>query len=74
MKDLRIEAFAYTYEELVRMVEKGNPLALNALIEGKQLTASPRIEELATLARAKYAKRGRMWVSRSGENKAPRPP
>lgn len=58
----RIEAFAYTYEELVRMVKSGNPLALNALIEGKQLTISPRVKELASQAKLNYEKSGRMWI------------
>jgi len=58
----RIEAFAYTYEELVRMVDKGNPLALNALSEGKPLIVSPRVEKLASLVREKYVKKGRAWI------------
>lgn len=58
----RIEAFAYTYDELVRMVKRGNPLALNALIEGKQLTISPRVKELTSKTKLIYEKSGRMWI------------
>jgi len=58
----RIEAFAYTYEELVRMVDKGNPLALNALSEGKPLIVSPRVEKLVSLVREKYVKKGKAWI------------
>lgn len=58
----RIEPFTYTYEELCRMVDKGNPLALNALIEGNELMASPRIKELMSKAKSTYEKKGRMWI------------
>lgn len=59
----RIEAFAYTYEELVRMVDKGNPLALNALGEGKPLIVSPRVEKLVSLIGKRYVRKGRTWIS-----------
>ncbi len=64
LKEGRVEPLGYTYEELAEMVERANPLALSALIEGLFLARSPRIEELAERARSKYERRGRVWIPR----------
>ncbi len=63
----RIEALGYSFDELTRMVEKANPLALNALIEGLPLKSSRRLEELRRAARARYRRRGRVWIPVDGQ-------
>ena len=56
----KIDTFIYTYEELVNMVNKGNPLALSALIEGIPIKLSKRIEEQSSKM---YKRVGRCWVA-----------
>ena len=65
----RVQAFAYTYEEIVRMVKKGNPLALSALIEGKPLFESERVKRLMKKAKQLYTKKGRTWRLKQDNNK-----
>lgn len=60
----KIQAFAYTYRELVSMVKKGNPLALSALIEGKPLFLSSRVKRLIERAKQNYYRIGRTWHSK----------
>lgn len=60
----RVQAFAYTYEELVRMVNRGNPLALSALIEGKPLFTSERVKRLMEKTKQLYVRKGRAWYLR----------
>lgn len=64
LKRGRVEPLGYTYEELVKMVRRANPLALSALVEGVFLIWSPRVAELASVARRSYTRRGRVWVPR----------
>lgn len=59
----KIDVFIYTYEELVNMMNKGNPLALSALIEGIPIKLSKRIEELKNKAQKMYKRVGRCWVA-----------
>ena len=59
----KIDVFIYTYEELVNMMNKGNPLALSALIEGIPIKLSNRIEELKNKAQKMYKRVGRCWVA-----------
>ncbi|WP_291765077.1 nucleotidyltransferase domain-containing protein [Caldivirga sp. UBA161] len=58
----RIEALGYTFDELAGMVNSINPLALNALIEGKIIIGSDRVRELAEEARKSFVRRGRSWL------------
>lgn len=58
----KVQAFAYTFDELARMVERGNPLALSALIEGKVLFASERVCSLIEKARKRFVRVGRAWI------------
>ena len=60
----RMDVFLYTYEELKRMFEKGNPLAISALVEGFFIKKSKRIEELAKKAKKCFIRRGRIWISK----------
>ena len=57
----RIEALGYTYDELARMVNAVNPLALNALVEGKIIVGSDRVRRLAEEAKKQFTRRGRAW-------------
>ncbi|ADN49911.1 nucleotidyltransferase domain-containing protein [Vulcanisaeta distributa] len=57
----RIEALGYTFDELVRMVNAMNPLALNALIEGRIIVGSDRVRKLAEETRKRFIRRGRAW-------------
>ena len=61
----KVEALGYTYEELKRMVDKGNPLALGALIEGKAIIESERVKKLRKKAEKMYFRKGRAWILRS---------
>ena len=58
----RVQVFAYTYHELEKMTHRGNPLALTALIEGKPLKTSERIERLSTYAKKCYKRENRTWI------------
>ncbi|MCX8204455.1 MAG: nucleotidyltransferase domain-containing protein [Candidatus Nezhaarchaeota archaeon] len=58
----RVDVFIYTAEELRRMVERGNPLALSALVEGIVLRSTPSVEELIAYAKKSYVKAGRVWI------------
>ncbi len=60
-----IQPLGYTFEELVRMVRRANPIALSALIEGTFLRASDRLLHLAEKARTTYEKRGRVWFPKA---------
>lgn len=64
LKVNRVEALGYSYEELRRMVRRGNPLALGALIEGVAVAESKRVKELREEARKTYFRRGRAWFPR----------
>jgi predicted nucleotidyltransferase len=64
LKTGKVEALGYTYEELKRMVEKGNPLALGALIDGLAVVESDRVKRLRMEAEKKYFRRGRAWFPR----------
>ena len=68
----RIEPVGYTFKELENMVEKANPLALNALIEGRPLKESPRIHKLRLKASATYVRKGRTWLPKQGQPPKPR--
>jgi hypothetical protein len=59
----KIDAFIYTYEELINMVNKDNSLALSALIEGIPIKLSKRIEELKNKAQKMYKRVGRCWIA-----------
>ena len=61
----RIDLFIYSYRELEEMMRKGNPLALSVLIEGKPITASSRVLELAKKAKEMYVRINRMWVRKA---------
>ena len=61
----KVDLFIYSYKELERMVYKGNPLALSALIEGKPVIASTRVLKLAEKAKEMYIRVNRMWIRRS---------
>lgn len=60
----RVEALGYAYEELRRMVDRGNPLALGALVEGEAVIESERVKRLKEEARKMYFRRGRAWFPR----------
>ena len=60
----RIEPFGYTYDELVRMVRRANPLALGALVEGIFIKASGRLRKLASEASRAFVRRRRVWIPR----------
>jgi len=59
----RVDVFLYTYDEVVRMSLKGNPLILSALIEGIPLVSSDRVEHLRTMVSAMYRREGRVWIA-----------
>lgn len=61
----KIEALGYSYEELKRMVEKGNPLILGALIEGIMIVESERVKKLKKEAEKTYFRKGRAWFLRN---------
>lgn len=61
----KVEALGYPYEELKRMVERGNPLVLGALIEGRAIVESGRVRRLREEAEKTYFRRGRAWFPRS---------
>jgi predicted nucleotidyltransferase len=67
----RIEALGYTFDELIRMVNAVNPLALNALIEGKIMMGSDRVRELAEWAKKSFIRRGKAWFKVIINNEAP---
>ena len=58
----RVDVFLYTYDEVVRMSLKGNPLILSVLIEGIPLVSSDRVERLRTMVSAMYRREGRVWI------------
>lgn len=60
----RVEALGYSYDELKRMMKKGNPLVLGALIEGRIVVESQRVKELREEAEKTYFRRGRAWLPR----------
>ncbi len=64
LTDGKIDLFIYSYDELERMMYRGNPLALSTLIEGEQIISSNRVLELAEKARRLYKRIGRMWIRR----------
>lgn len=58
----KADVFLYTFEELETMVKRGNPLALSALIEGKPIILSQRVEDLIKRAKNAYTRTGRAWI------------
>ncbi|MEM3570554.1 MAG: hypothetical protein QW589_01285 [Candidatus Bathyarchaeia archaeon] len=65
LKVNKVEALGYSYEELRRMMIRGNPLVLGALIDGITIVESERIKKLKDEERKTYFKRGRAWFSRN---------
>ena len=57
----KVEALGYSYEELRRMMKKGNPLALGALIEGIPIMESERVKKLREEAKKTYFRKERAW-------------
>ncbi len=55
----KAEALGYTYEELKRMADKSNSLALGALIEGKPIIESEKLREKI---KKMYTRKGRAWI------------
>ncbi|MGC8850517.1 MAG: hypothetical protein ACP5QI_08610 [Candidatus Bathyarchaeia archaeon] len=62
----KVEALGYSYEELERMVRKGNPLILGALVERIAIVESERIKKLREEAgKTKHVFTwGRAWFPR----------
>jgi len=60
-----IDIFIYTYTELNNMVDKGNPIALSALIEGIPIISNKEIEKLKEKASKMYKRTGRAWTATS---------
>ena len=58
----RVEIFRYSYDEIRRMYEKANSLALSILIDGLPLKISPRLKKLSTQAKKKYVRIGKGWM------------
>ncbi len=67
-RPLRIDLFLYTYDELVNMVRRMNPLAISALAEGILIRASERVLRLMDEVRNKFVRKGRVWIDKSTLN------
>ncbi len=64
----RVDVFVYTLDELEKMVERGNPLALSALIEGLVLEADEDVKRVIEKARRLYKRVGRAWIRVTTDN------
>jgi predicted nucleotidyltransferase len=58
----RVDVFLYTLKELENMVNKGNPIALSALVEGIPLIMNREVEKLRRKAISTYKRTGRVWI------------
>jgi predicted nucleotidyltransferase len=58
----RVDVFLYTLKELENMVNKGNPIALSALVEGIPLIMNEEVEKLRRKAISTYKRTGRVWI------------
>jgi predicted nucleotidyltransferase len=58
----RVDVFLYTLKELENMVNKGNPIAISALIEGIPLIINREVEKLRRKAISTYKRTGRVWI------------
>ena len=57
-----VDVFLYTLKELENMVNKGNPIALSALVEGIPLIMNREVEKLRRKAISTYKRTGRVWI------------
>jgi predicted nucleotidyltransferase len=58
----RVDVFLYTLKELENMLNKGNPIAISALVEGIPLIIDREVEELRRKAISTYKRTGRVWI------------
>jgi predicted nucleotidyltransferase len=58
----RVDVFLYTLKELENMVNKENPIALSALVEGIPLIMNREVEKLRRKAISTYKRIGRVWI------------
>jgi len=58
----RVDVFLYTLKELENMVNKENPIALSALVEGIPLIMNREVEKLRRKAISTYKRTGRVWI------------
>jgi len=58
----RVDVFLYTLKELENMVNKGNPIAISALVEGIPLIINREVEKLRRKAISTYKRTGRVWI------------
>ncbi len=65
----RADVFIYAYDELERMLSRGNALAISALAEGIPVVVSDRVRELMERARRMYVRVGRVWILRQVEQR-----
>lgn len=58
----RVDVFLYTLKELENMLNKGNPIAISALVEGIPLIINREVEKLRRKAISTYKRTGRVWI------------
>ena len=61
-RSLGADVFVYTFKELANMLEKGDPLAISALVEGVSVRNSERVKKLAEKAKKRYIRKKRVWI------------